>query len=93
MEKGSQRFDECFLGKERLGRVRVYHEHDTVWIAGSGERVGLRYEEALHLYRWFQQHHVFLLDWAHNFSECSECGSMHPRGALVCPMLSRPDDL
>lgn len=93
MEKGTKRLDECLLGNERLGRVRVYHEHDTVWIAGSGERVGLCYKEAVHLYQWLQQHHAFLLDRANSSYECRECGSMHPRGVLVCPMLSQSNDV
>jgi hypothetical protein len=92
MEKGTRRFDECFLGDERLGRASVYHEHDTIWIAGSGERVGLRYQEAVHLYQWLRQHHVFLLDRAHHFYECRECGAMHPRDVQACPMLSQADD-
>lgn len=92
MEKGAEQFDECFLGKERLGRVSVYHEHDIVWIAGSGERVGLCYQEAMHLYQWLQQHHAFLLDHIHHFYECRECGAMHPREVLACPMLLHTDD-
>jgi hypothetical protein len=92
MEEFPEPADECFLSAE-MGKVKAYHEHDAVWIAGYGQRVGLRYSEAIRLFNWLSRHHAFLLDRAKNYYECRECGSMHHQKVQICPMLPGLDGL
>ncbi len=91
MEEFPELADECLLSGDEMGKVKVYHEHDAVWIVGYGQRVGLRYREAVHLFNWLGRHHTFLLDRANNYYECRECGSVHHRKVQVCPMLPQTE--
>ena len=91
MEAFPEPGDECLLGGDEMGKVRVYHEHDVVWIVGYGAHVGLGYQEVVDLFNWLSRHRAFLLDRANNYYECRECASMHRREEGVCPMLPWTD--
>jgi hypothetical protein len=78
---------ECALDIHGMGWTCVYHQNDLVFVGGYGERVGLRYPEAVKLLRWLQQHRAFLEDRANNYYECHECGYLHHKSVRVCPGL------